>query len=61
MRLVSGVLSLSSSFWMFLLLDILQTSENASYKPLFYLFPIVLLCISIACFYQHIMHGEKNK
>jgi len=59
MKLLSAVISLCCSFWMIIYLYGLREVSSAKYNSVFQLLPLVLIAISIYCFYAYAK--EKNK
>lgn len=64
MKLLSGVISLSVSFWMFIYLYGLQVVESEKYNAVFNLLALLLLIIAIICFYtvlkEYMLRAKKN-
>ncbi|MCT2347191.1 hypothetical protein AB9M62_14545 [Bacillales bacterium AN1005] len=66
MKLLSGVISISVSFWMFIYLYGLQAVQSEKYNPSFNLLATLLLIIAIICFYNvlkdyFLRDKKKNK
>lgn len=59
MRVLNGIISLTSSFFMFILLYTLRLGDYSTYHSSWYFFPFLLLGISIRCFFKHYVDGEK--
>jgi len=59
MNILSAVISLCSSFWMWIYLFGLSITHSAKYQPLFQLFPVILFSISIYCFYLELKSRRK--
>ncbi|MTI49274.1 MAG: hypothetical protein FH761_15685 [Firmicutes bacterium] len=59
MNLLSSIISLCCSFWMIIYLYGLKSTHSAKYNPSFYLFSIVLLSISVYCFYLYLKDQGK--
>lgn len=51
MRILNGIISLTSSFFMFILLYTLRLGDYSTYHVSWYIFPFILLAISIRCFF----------
>lgn len=51
MYILSGIISLGMSFWMYIYLYGLKAITSSQYNNLFYIFPTILLFISFYCFY----------
>ncbi len=61
MKLLSGVLSLNSCFWMIIYLYGLHTTDSVKYNPIFVIVVICLLALSIYCFYLYHVDIETQK
>lgn len=57
MELLSGTLSLCTSFTLYVYLYGLEKIDSAAFNEVFYFFPFVLFCLSIYSFY---MYYKKN-
>lgn len=60
MNMLSGVISLGISFGMYIYLYGLKAISSAGYNSAFYVFPTILLFISLYCFYRELTNTTKN-
>lgn len=61
MNLFTAIFSLSMSFVLFIYLYGLQVTYSTKFNVIFYLFPIILLVLSLYCFNIHFPEKSKNK
>jgi hypothetical protein len=52
MNILSGIISIGISFWMYIYLYGLKAVSSAMYAPGFNIFPTIMLLISFYCFYR---------
>ena len=60
MRILNGIISLTSSFFMFILLYTLRLGDYSTYSAFWYIFPFILLAISICCFFKYYVDEKNN-